>query len=195
MPLENNFPHNPEFRPILQQGQRAKLIRGQPSNWVNVEVVHVFPLPVHRHDFGVLTASSLNLDDTHLDMPTGELAQYRFIPRTAFRVHLQHPGGVDQYRTNGSTKGVQTEGFFIDPYGEEGQQWNGTDWSQWAASEFFVFEDETPRFDLYPLGPTTGGRRAHMDFYGWAFVLKKATSEPPISLWVNGRPSGEKLVG
>ena len=194
MPLENNFPHNPEFRPILQAGQRARLIRGAVDNFINIEVVHVFPLPVHRHNFGVLTASSLNQDDTHLDMPIGEMAQYRFIPRGNFRVHLQHPGGVDIYRTNGSTKGSQTEGFFVDPYDQEDQQWDGHDWSLWAASEFFVFEDETPRFDLYPLGPTTGAKRGYVDFYGWAFVLKKATSEPPISLWVNGRPPGVKLT-
>lgn len=194
MPLDNNFPHNPEFRPILQTGQTAKLIRGSLTNFVNVEVVHVFPLPVHRHDFGVLIASSLNLDDTHLDMPDGEMAQYRFIPRGAFYVHLQNPGGVDIYRTNGSVKGDQTQGFFVGPYGEESQQWSSTDLSQWAASEFFVFEDETPRFDLYPLGPTTGAKDGYVDFYGWAFVLKKATREPPISLWVNGRPAGEKLV-
>ena len=193
MPLDNNFPHNPEFRPILQAGQRAKLIRNSETNFVNVEVVHVFPLPIHRHDFGALTAASLNLDDTHLDMPTGEMAQYRFIPRGAFNVHLQHPGGIDMYRTNGSVKGVQTEGFFIGAYDQEGEQWDGHDWSQWAASEFFVFEDETPRFDLYPLGPTTGAKDGYVDFYGWAFVLKKATAEPPISLWVNGRPSGVKL--
>mgnify|MGYP001591236590 CR=1 FL=1 len=194
MPLENNFPHNPEFRPILLPGQRAKLIRGHVDNFVNVEVVHVFPLPVHRHDFGVLTASVTDQDDTHLDMPTGELAQYRYIPRGSFRVHLENPGGVDIYRTNGSTKGTQTAGFFIDPYAEEGAQWVGTDWSQWAASEFFVFEDETPRFDIYPLGPTTGGKRGYVDFYGWGFALKKALSEPPVSLWVNGRPQGVSLV-
>ena len=194
MPLDNNFPHNPEFRPILLPGQKAKLIRGAVENFVNVEVVHVFPLPVHRHDFGTLTGSSLNLDDTHLDMPTGELAQYRYIPRGEFFVHLQHPGGVDIYRTNGSVKGVQREGFFVGPYDQDGQEWDAHDWTLWAASEFFVFEDETPRFDLYPIAPTPAAREGYVDFYGWAFVLKKATSEPPISLWVNGRPSGVALV-
>lgn len=194
MPLDNNFPHNPEFRPILQPGQRAKLIRGNVDNFVNVEVVHVFPLPVHRHDFGVLTGNSLNQDDTHLDMATGELAQYRFIPRGNFRVHLQHPTGVDIYHTNTSIKGDQLQGFFLDPYDLGGVPWIATDWSFWAASEFFVFQDETPRFDLYPLGPTTAARDGYVDFYGWGFALKKSLTEPPMSLWVNGRPQGVSVA-
>ncbi len=201
MPWEHNFPHNPQFSPILREGERAKLIRGQIDNFVNVEVVHVFPLPDHRHDFGLLTASSLNLEDTHLSMPTGELAQYRYTPRAttgAFQVHLQSPSGVDIYRTRGSVKGDQTAGFFVGPYDEEGRVWTGHDWTLWAASEFFVFENDTPRFDLYPLGPTTGARRAHVDFYGWGFALKpileRPLVEPPISLWVSGRPQGVMLT-
>ena len=194
MPLENNFPHNLEFRPILLPGQRAKLIRGQPTNFVNVEVVHVYPLGVHRHDFGTLTGNSVDQDDTHLDMPSGEMAQYRFIPRGNFGVHLQNPGGVDIYRTRGSVKGAQREGYFITPYDTDGDPWDGHDQFLWAASEFFVFEDETPRFDLYPLAPATGAREGYMDVYGWAFVLKGATSEPPVTLWVNGRPRGGALT-
>ena len=194
MPLENNFLHNPEFRPLLQPGQRAALMRGAQTNPVNVEVVQVYPLAIHRHDFGTLIANTLDQDCTHLDMPDGHMAQYRYIPRGNFRVHLQHPGGVDIYRTNGSTKGSQTAGFFVDPYDIDGQQWDGHDAMLWAASEFIVFEDETPRFDIYPLAPVAAAREGYIDFYGYAFVLKKATQPPPISIWVNGRPGGETLA-
>ena len=194
MPLENNHPHSLDFRPILLPGQKAQLIRGQSTNFVNIEVVHVYPLGVHRHDFGTLTGNTLDQDDTHLDMPSGEMAQYRFIPRGTFRVHLQHPGGTDIYRTNGSVKGVQREGFFIDPYDENDNPWDGHDTTLWAASEFFVFEDETPRFDLYPLAPAAAARDGYVDFYGWAFVLKRTTDKPPVTLWVNGRPRGEALT-
>ena len=195
MPLDNNFPHNPEFRPILLPGQRAKLIRGAVTNFVNIEVVHVYPLGIHRHDFGAMTGNLVDQDDTHLDMPTGEMAQYRFIPRGRFRVHLQHPGGVDIYRTSGSVKGDQTAGFFIDPYDEDDHVWDGHDTALWAASEFFVFEDETPRFDLYPMGTAAVVRDGYVDFYGWALVLKKTNLEPVVTLWVNGRPTGQVLTG
>ena len=92
MPLENNFAFNPEFRPILQVGQTAKLIRGgNDQNGLNVEVIGVFPLPVHRHDFGTLSAASLNKDCTHVRLDDGEMAQLRYIIRGKFRVALQNP--------------------------------------------------------------------------------------------------------
>lgn len=198
MPMDNNHPGNPTFMPLWQAGQSVRLFKGSEDNHIDVTIKHVFGLPWHRHNFGILTADSTDNDCTHLDMQDGYMAQYRFIPRSSVDVHLQHPGGVDIFRTNGSTKGGATTGWFVHGYDQEGEQWDGHDWHQWAASEFVVFEDETPRFDLYPTAPSES-LPAHVDFYGWAYALKRFSPSqggamPPATYWVNGRPAGENLT-
>ena len=184
MPMDNNYPFAPDFRPILQVGQTARLIRGNPDNFVDVEVLGVFPIAVHRHDFGTLTTSSLNLDCTHLDLDQGELGQYRYIPRGRFQVHLQLPNGVDVYRTQGSVKGDATQGFYIPSGAGDVDELPGVRSAVWALSEFFVFERETPRFDIYG-GAPAAQIEMYVDFYGIGF--------PPVTLWVNGRPRGHEL--
>ena len=191
MPVDNNFYLNRELRPILLPGQTARLYRAE-SSYEDIEVISVFPLGIHRHDFGDITGDLLNQDDTHLDMPDGEMAQYRYIPRDGFEVHLQHPGGVDMYRTNGSVKGNSVQGFFIRQYDIEGEPWDEHDWAMWMLSEFLVFEDETPRFDIYP--PVRNAEmRAHVDFYGIGYSLKKAVGRPPVDIWMNNRPAAASL--
>lgn len=193
MPLDINYPYNEVFKPILLPGQTARLRKGEDS-FEDVEVISVWPLGVHRHDFGDLTGDLTNQDCEHLDMPDGEMAQYRYMPRDNFEVHLQHPGGVDRYRTNASTKGDATAGWFIRPYDQEGEQWDRYDDFMWMASEFLVLEDATPRFDIYPLVRTTGGMNAHIDFFGIAYSLRRASIQnPPVEFWVNNRPASINL--
>ena len=190
MPVEINFPLNPEFQPMLQVGHCARLMR--TGGEVNVEVIGIFPLGIHRHDFGTLSGNALDQRCTHIELAGGELAQYRYIPRGRFRVHLQSPSGVDIYTTNGSTKGNQTAGFFIDPVAEDPDELPAFRTAAWSLSEFFVYEDEGPRFDLYPLAPAAQ-IEAYVDFIGIGFALKPATRLPPTTLWVSGRPRGQEL--
>lgn len=192
MPMENNYPYAPDFRPILQVGQTARLIRGNPENFVDVEVTGVFPLGVHVHDFGTMTTSSLNQDCTHLDMDNGEMAQIRYIPRGRFRVHLQNPNGVDIYRTQGSAKGDQTAGWFIDNVSGDPDEIHQVRSAMFALSEFLVYEDETPRFDLYGLAPAAQ-IEMYVHFYGFGFSLRKADKTPPVTIWTSGRPRGQEL--
>lgn len=193
MPFDNNHPYNVEFKPILQPGQTARLRKGEDS-FEDVEVIAVWPIGVHRHDFGDLSGDSTNLDCEHLDMPAGEMAQYRYIPRDRFEVHIQHPGGVDRYRTNASTKGSATAGWMIRPYDQEGEQWDRWDDFLWMASEFIVFEDATPRFDLFPLVRTSGEINGHVDFAGIGYSLRRAKiANPPVEFWVNNRPASIHL--
>ena len=193
MPLENNFAFNPEFKPMLQVGQTAKLIRGgNEQNALNVEVIGIFPLPGHRHSFGVLSAASLNQDCTHIRCDDGEMAQLRYIIRGRFRVALQNPSGVDLYTTNGSVKGDMTQGWFMDPGMDDPNELVEYRRAMWAASELFVFEAERPRWDLYPYAPAAQ-IEAYVDLSGWGFALKKADREPPVKIWINGRPRGTDL--
>ena len=191
MPVENNVPFSPDFRPILQVGNTARLIRGNPSNFVDVEILGVFGLGVHRHDFGTLTTSALNLDCTHLDMDQYEFAVYRYVPRGRFRMHMQLPNGVDVYRTQGSVKGSQVEGFFIDGGSDDVNELPAIRNAMWAMSEFVTWERETPRFDAYGLAPAAQVEM-YVDFYGYGFACKPADKIPPVSLWVNGRPRGHE---
>jgi len=190
--MPDHYHLDPVFKPVLLAGQTARLMRSV-SSFVDVRVKAVFPLGVHRHDFGTLTAASLALDDTHLDMGTGELAQYRYVVRGAFEIHLQHPGGVDQYRTGGSNKSNRTEAFRIgemEPALEPDQAQ-----AQWMLSQFYVLEEETPRFDLYPFIPLAAAVEAYVDFYGIGYALEKLKDgQGLVTIWVNGRPSGDSLT-
>lgn len=196
--MPNNYQYHPEFKPLLLAGQSARLLRS-PTSWVDVSVIAVGPLAVHRHDFGALGAALLSQDDTHLDMPTGQMAQYRYIPRGPFGVHLQHPGGVDQYITSGSVKANLLESFRILPMGDDPNELNEVRRSLWMLSEFLVFEDETPRFDCYPMGRPSARDRAQIDFYGIRYSLAKfkprvANETPMVNVWISGWPPGEVLV-
>ena len=103
------------FDPILLPGQTARLFQSE-ANFMDVRCVAFGSLAVHRHDFGTISAATLDQDDTHLDMPNGEMGQYRYVARGNFDIHLQHPGGVDQYRTNGSNKANRLESFRMPPW-------------------------------------------------------------------------------
>ena len=191
--MADHYHLDPVFKPILLAGQTARLMRSH-SSFVDVRVKAVGTLGVHRHDFGRLSSVITDADDTHLDMQRGELAQYRFVVRGPFEVHLQHPAGVDQFRTSGSDRATRTSAFRIgemDPRNEPDQAT-----AQWMLSQFYVLEDETPRFDLYPYAPTTQQIDAYVDFYGIKYSLAKLASgqQPMVEIWVNGWPIGDSLV-
>ena len=187
--------YNLAFDPILLSGHTARLYI-DASNSVDVRVVAVGPLANHAHDFGTLTGNLLGQDDVHLDLPDGELAQYRFVARGNFDIHLQHPVGVDQYRTNASDKGTRSAAWRIPPWSRDPQLPELLQASFWRLSEFFVLEDRTPRFDLYPYAPTGQGVEAYVDFFGWKFALEKlpAGEQGQTTIWVSGWPASKDLI-
>lgn len=184
---------NTAFNPILVIGDVVQLIKS--SGVVDVEVIGTYPLLVHRHDFGDLTpgTNSLDNDCTHIDQETGVLAQMRFIVRGGFDMSYEHPSGVAIAITAGSVRGTRTSDWRIGPWDsgdpvEERQ-------ALWAASEFLVLENETPRFNLYPFGGSTGlVQPAYVDFYGIAYALQPTNLTPTHNLWVNSRPAGKALA-
>ena len=56
------------------------------------------------------------------------------------------------------------------------------------ASEFFVFEDDTPRFDFYATNAISTSR---VKFLGWRFRYKELAGgvRGKITIWVNSWPS------
>lgn len=187
--------HNLAFDPILMEDHTARLYLSTES-FVDVRVIAVASIATHRHDFGTLTGNLLGQDDTHLDMPEGQLAQYRYVIRGPFDVHLQHPTGVDQYLTNGSDKGTRSAAFRMPPWARDPQEPELLQASYYRLSQFLVLEDRTPRFDLYPYAPTTGGVEAYVDFFGWRLALEKlpAGQKGQVSIWVSGWPATRKLI-
>ena len=176
-----------DFTPFFQVGDRFVL---QTSNRETVqEVLGVEALPDHRHDFGSLTAGTTlsGQDDRHLDVGPKELAQYRFYARDAFEVAMTHPADSNRFW---SARGGTSANFRIPPWHMADPDM-ATPLSRyyWAASEFWVFEEETPRFDLIPAA-WTQNPQGHMTFTGYLFyLLEKAM--PPGDLTrvrANGRP-------
>jgi hypothetical protein len=186
MPLINNEPWAPEFRPILQAGQSARLIRASGQH-ADVECTGVFPLGVHRHAFNATSGPLLNQQCEHLEMGDSEMGQWRYIPRTNFQVSLQLPSGVDIMRTNRSVPGSATEGMHIPPDAGDTNELEDVRRFVWQASEFLVLQDTTPRFDLHPM--QEGEITPILDLHGFGFVLKPASKMPPVTLWLS-RPSG-----
>lgn len=185
---------NTSFEPILLPGHTARLFQS-PTSFFDIKVVAVGSLAVHRHDFGTLTADLLDQDCTHLDMEKGECAQYRYVIRGAFDVHLQHPAGVDQYRTQGSNKATRTQAFRMQPWAFDNLESDAVKDAYWRLSEFIVVEDKTPRFDIYPYAPAAQ-IEAHVDFFGYRFALELL---PPgehgkVDIWVNNWPSSKSLT-
>lgn len=184
---------DPTFAPILVVGDLVQLIKS--SGTVNVEVIGTYPLLTHRHDFGDLTpgTNSLDNDCTHIDQDTGVLAQMRFIVRGGFDLSYELPAGVAIAVTAGSVRGTRTSDWRVGP-------WDGNDPAEerqalWAASEFLVLENETPRWNLYPFGGSTGLQvPAYVDFYGIAYALAPTNLAPSHNIWVNSRPAGKALA-
>jgi len=142
-----------------------------------------------RVDVGSLSgttssASNTGYDATQLDMPRGEMAQYRFLVSDGFEVEFTHPSTTTrQWKTD-------TTNARVKPIGNDSGPWSPYDEFMWQASEFFVYEDETPRFDIYPLSVSTPRPQGHIDFHGYRFALKKIATRGILPLWVNSWPSG-----
>jgi len=182
-----------EFEPALITGQSARLhVNASESH--DVRVVSWGYLPSHRHDFGAQTGgtASLSNDCTHIDMPNGELAQYRFvIGDPALEIELKHPASTQQWMTQSQTTST-------------GANWRMRYWGvddpidiqKWMfkSSEFFVFEQNTPRFDIYPINGLEGARasQGYVEFFGFRYALERLPNgeRGMVDLWVQGWPGG-----
>ncbi len=185
--LGRNYQFNAGFAPALLNGHSARLFKA--DGWIDLRILAVGALPSFRWDVGALTAGSTTAaqDPTHLDMPVGEFSQVRSIIRGQFELELTHPNqSVRQWQS-------KSNGWRLTP----------VDWDQdpaasafmWAASELWIFEDETPRFDFIALS-SAQVLNGHVDHYGWRYSYEVFTDEesnknpPKANIWVNSWPSG-----
>ena len=171
-----------DFEPLLLEGMTATLFGSEiPSEGINVICKGVGALPEYQCNFGALTAATWDSDqeDTNLEQPDMTLAQYRMRVMDDMKVQLKHPASVSQWRS------LRTN-FYLRKFPE------GTDnFLQkflWMSSEFLVWEDTTPRFDLYS---EVAQAAAIILFSGWRFKMAKITEKGRVDVWVNSWPPGK----
>ena len=182
-----------EFEPALLTGQSARL-NVNPSEFHDVRVVSWGYLPSHLHDFGDLTAGTASVanDCSHIDMPDGELAQYRFrINVPSVEIELKHPASTQQWtvQSSSTTSGTNWRMRYWDKEEpEEVQKW------MLKSSEFLVFQQNTPRFDLYPVTGLSGAStpQGYVEFFGFRFALQRLPNgeRGMVDIWTQGWPGG-----
>lgn len=171
-----------DFEPILLEKDTARLFgTGLPEEGLNVECISVGALPEYGKDFGALTAGTADGEqtDTNLEMNTLELAQYRMRVVTDMSVKLSHPGSVTQWKT-------KAQSFYLPQFPVDGP--SSLQDFFFAASEFFVFEDNIPQFELYSV---RAQNEAIILFSGWRFKFRvlKDGQQGRIDLWTSEWPT------
>jgi len=172
--------YDPEFNPILEVGHSV-ILKGSdfPAAGKNYRCIAVDALPEYIKDWGSLTAATWDTDneDTNLELGKNELAQMRIMVLDDIRVRLNNPAPVSKWRTT-STR------FYLPQFPASANE----DWLKeylFAQSEFFYWEDNTPRFDLYSTPTAT---ESSILFTGWRFKLEPITSKGTFELLVDGWP-------
>jgi len=171
--------YDPEFRPVLLPGETAHLITQQ--GMVDIECVAVGALPEYTKDFGALVAATWTTDqeDENLELSDMELGQYRMQVLSDVKLRFNNLSPTRQWRTS---KTDFTLGQF--PQNEHDDFIKNLKFMQ---SEFFVYKDDTPRFDLYSDIATV---ECLVEFTGWRYYVRKISVRGKISIWVSGWPSG-----
>lgn len=167
-----------DFEPMFRLGDTVQVIKSDGIKQVRVDAVDA--LPYRRLDNGSTSADTVGIDFTQLDMASGEMAQYRFAPMDLFEVEFTHPSTVVR-RWRSDTTNFRLPPYLIGDYPPELVRYF------FAASEFWVFEDDTPRFDVYPLAGQT--IQQHFDVWGWRYHLVPNNTTGEFSIRVNGWPS------
>ena len=169
------------FEPVFLPGETARLITANET--VDVQCVAVGALPEYQKDFGALTAATWDTDneDTNLEMSTLELSQLRMRVVDDMKLRFNNLAPTRQWRT------AKTD-FYLRQFPQE----SGEDFLKeflFKASEFFIFEDDTPRFDFYS---DVALATSNVKFSGWRFKVRRLPvgAKPRMEIWVSGWPSG-----
>jgi len=172
--------YNLEFEPILRRGNTVTLFGSAfKDGGEGFRCLAVDALPNYIKDFGALTAATWSTDneDTALELSTNELAQMRVMVQDDIKLRLNNPGPVTKWRTT-STR------FYLPQF----PAGSGEDWMKeymFAQSEFFYWEDSTPRFDLYSTPTAT---ESSVLFTGCRFKLESIPGKGTFELLVDGWP-------
>ena len=172
--------YSSKFEPILQRGHTVTLFGSAfKDQGESFKCLAVDALPTYIKDFGALTAATWSTDneDTNLELGKNELAQKRVMVQDDIRVRLNNPSPVSKWRTT-------TTRFYLTQFPTSANE----DWLKeylFSQSEFFYWEDTTPRFDLYSAPTAT---EASVLFTGWRFKLEPIPGRGTFELLVDGWP-------
>lgn len=178
--MANLYQFKTEFEPILLPGETAHLIT--ETTELDVECIAFGALPERVKDFGAITGTEWITDqeNTDFEMPNNELSQFRMRIVDDLRMEFSNLAPTKQWRTSKAVfylpqfPAISAEDFLKQYY--------------FKASEFFVWQKDTPRFNLYaPAGDLATSR---IIFNGWRYRVKQITTRAKISIWVSGWPSG-----
>ena len=164
------------LEPILLPGETANLLMAK--GLVRAKVLAVTALPEYIKDFGALSAASTTTgqSDSNLQLNTLELAQLRMRVLDDFRVKLYNPAPTKLWVT------AKTD-FWLPKFPDD------PDFLReffWQASEFFVWEDDYPNFDLVAVGAVAKSRIA---FSGWKYKIVEIKEPGKVSIWIGSWPS------
>ena len=175
--------YNEDFQPLLMEGDTARIFgAGIHTDGMDVRCIAVGAMPAYTKNFGALTAATWSSDneDTSLEMGKMELGQFRMMVKANtghVELRLKNPAAVSQWRSARANWHLPTFPFDDAPFMQQ---------FYWAQSEFFVYEDTTPRFDLYSSTTTT---TTYVSFHGWRFKLEKISTKGRIDIWISEWPS------
>ena len=177
------YAYKTNFEPILLPGETARLITSAKT--LDIECIAVGALPEYQKDFGALVAATWDTDneDTNLEMGDKEFSQLRMRILDDMKLRFNNLGSVRQWRT------AKTD-FYLKQFPTADGE-NFLKEYLFKASEFFVYEDDTPRFDFYSDIALATSR---VLFSGWRYKIKelKGVVAPKSAkvIWVSGWPSG-----
>lgn len=169
--------------PTLREGFTLTVIRSDGVS--NVRIKGMRGLPSHEHDFGALTAgtASTRQECTHLELESGQLAEYWVRVRDQFELEILHPRATNFFATklSGNTVGAN---WRVRPfYGEQNETPELLNF-RLESSKFWVWQDDTPLFDLYPFN-SAQNPQGHVEFVGWRYSFEEIPESGQTTLRVD----------
>jgi len=175
------YKYHSDFVPILLEGMTARLFGSEiEAQGLNVVCKAIVALPERYKDFGAVTAATWDTDneDTGLELNDLELGQFRMRIVDDMQCRLKNPSPVTLWRTTDAN-------FYLPQFPTDASETFLKEFF-WKASEFFVYEDTTPRFDFYSSVALTTAR---VLFSGWKIKVSRIAAQGKIDIYVNSWPS------
>jgi len=185
-----------DFEPVMLPGEVVRVVL--ENDRFDAMCVGSGALPEYEKDFGALSSTITGWNsnsqyalidqyDNNMKMNDFEISQLRMRVVDYMYIRLNNLGTTRQWRTANVS--------FALPQFPTGQGEDFLKQYLFKASEFFVYHDDLPHFDLFSDFALTASR---VLFSGWRYRIQKvktpSTTRPPKVIWVSGWPSGSEML-